>query len=59
MSAHPGRIVAEKRITKRRPRTMEEIRSDPGMNALFVEMWNHLQREVTRSRGIKESESID
>ncbi|MBE3555028.1 MAG: ABC transporter ATP-binding protein [Thermicanus sp.] len=59
MSAHPGRIVAEKRITKRRPRTMEEIRSDPGMNALFVKMWNHLQREVTRSRGIKESESMD
>ncbi|REK60586.1 MULTISPECIES: ABC transporter ATP-binding protein [Cohnella] len=50
MSAHPGRIVAEKRIDLPRPRSVEQIRSDPGMAQLFVEIWNHLQREVQGAR---------
>lgn len=51
MSAHPGRIVTEKRVNRERPRSIAQIRSDPGMASLFIEMWEHLQKEVTRSRG--------
>lgn len=50
MSAQPGRIVKEIHIQSPRPRTMEQIRSDPEMAAHFVSVWNHLQNEVQQSR---------
>lgn len=50
MSAQPGRIVKEKRIELPRPRNMEQVRADPVMAEQFVEVWNHLQEEVQRSR---------
>ncbi len=50
LSAHPGRIAGEKRVDLPRPRTMEQIRSHPQTSETFVEIWNHLQREVQGSR---------
>lgn len=50
LSAHPGRIAAEKRVELPRPRSMETIRSDAGAAGLFLDIWNHLQHEVQRSR---------
>ncbi len=50
MSSHPGRIVDNKRIDLPRPRSIEDIRSNPKMADMFVEVWNHLQQEVQRSR---------
>jgi NitT/TauT family transport system ATP-binding protein len=50
LSAHPGRIAAEKKVTAARPRTMEQIRSDPQTAKMFVEIWHHLQQEVQGTR---------
>ncbi len=50
MSAHPGKIVEVRNVDLPRPRTMEQIRSNPEMAHLFVEIWNHLQQEVQGSR---------
>ncbi|MEK3936214.1 ABC transporter ATP-binding protein [Sporosarcina sp. FSL W7-1349] len=50
MSSQPGRIVEEIRIDMPRPRTMEDIRKDPIMASRFVDIWQHLQDEVQRSR---------
>lgn len=49
-TAHPGRIVEEKRIDMPRPRSMEQIRSDAKMAQMFVDIWVHLQNEVQGSR---------
>lgn len=49
-SAHPGTIVGDKRVDLPRPRTTERLRSDRKMTDMFVEIWNHLQNEVQRSR---------
>ncbi|MGP4060706.1 ABC transporter ATP-binding protein [Halobacillus litoralis] len=50
MSSQPGKIIDEKRINLPRPRNMEQVRADPVMAEQFVEIWNHLQDEVQRSR---------
>lgn len=50
MSAQPGRIAFEKEIDLPRPRTMEQIRSNSEMTETFVEVWQHLQTEVQKSR---------
>ncbi|RDY72746.1 ABC transporter ATP-binding protein [Halobacillus trueperi] len=50
MSSQPGTIIDEKRIDLPRPRNMEQVRADPLMAEHFVEIWNHLQDEVQRSR---------
>jgi NitT/TauT family transport system ATP-binding protein len=50
LSAHPGRVSRALRVELPRPRSMEQIRSDPATAAMFVEIWNHLQSEVQGSR---------
>ncbi|MFS0576889.1 ABC transporter ATP-binding protein [Sporosarcina sp. 179-K 3D1 HS] len=50
MSSQPGRIVEEIKIDLPRPRKMEDIRKDPVMAGRFVDIWQHLQDEVQRSR---------
>lgn len=50
MSAQPGRIIRQKNITMPRPRNMKDIRRDEEMVQTFTDIWNHLQREVERSR---------
>jgi len=46
LSAHPGRVAGERRIDLSRPRSVERVRSDVRSAELFVDVWNHLQREV-------------
>ncbi|MFC5650968.1 ABC transporter ATP-binding protein [Paenibacillus solisilvae] len=50
LSAQPGKIAGEMRVGLPRPRSMEQIRSDPQMAEMFVQIWNHLQSEVQGSR---------
>jgi NitT/TauT family transport system ATP-binding protein len=50
MSSQPGRITKEKQVELPRPRNMEQIRSHPRMAEEFVDIWQHLQNEVQRSR---------
>lgn len=50
MGAQPGRIIDEIVIDKPRPRKIEEIRKDPEMAAKFIEIWQHLQEEVQKTR---------
>ena len=50
MSAQPGTIIDEKHIDLPRPRSMEQIRSNPRIANLFVDIWSHLQHEVQASR---------
>lgn len=50
MSSQPGRIIREITVDMPRPRKMEDIREDPEMAGRFVEIWQHLQEEVQRSR---------
>lgn len=50
MSAQPGKIVVDKTIDLPRPRRVEQIRSDPVVAQQYVEIWQHLQTEVQRSR---------
>lgn len=50
MGAQPGKIIEEIIIDKPRPRKMEDIRKDPEMAAKFIEIWQHLQEEVLKSR---------
>lgn len=52
MSSQPGTILAENIINIGRPRTMEDIRSNPDMAKKFVDIWNHLQTEVQGSRKV-------
>ena len=46
LSAHPGKIASEMRVGLPTPRSMEQIRSNPQMAEMFVQIWNHLQSEV-------------
>ncbi len=50
MSSQPGRIIEEIIVDMPRPRKMEDIREDPIMAARFIDIWQHLQEEVQRSR---------
>ncbi len=50
MSAQPGQIVVDKKIDMPRPRHVEQIRSDRDVAKQFVDIWQHLQTEVQRSR---------
>ena len=50
MSSQPGRIIREIEVEMPRPRKMEDIRENPEMAGQFVEIWQHLQEEVQRSR---------
>ncbi|MEK5040212.1 ABC transporter ATP-binding protein [Sporosarcina sp. FSL K6-3457] len=50
MSSQPGRIIREIKVDMPRPRKMEDIRANPVMAEQFVEIWQHLQEEVQRSR---------
>ncbi|MCG7334819.1 ABC transporter ATP-binding protein [Sporosarcina sp. ACRSM] len=50
MSSQPGKIVREITIDLPRPRKMEDIRENPVMAGKFIEIWQHLQEEVQRSR---------
>lgn len=50
MSAQPGRIIQEVKIDRPRPRKIEEIRKDPELAGQFVDIWQHLQKEVQKSR---------
>ncbi len=50
MSSQPGEIIKEIIIDMPRPRKMEDIRENPVMAALFIDIWQHLQEEVQRSR---------
>lgn len=50
MSSQPGKIVREITIDLPRPRKMEDIRENPEMAGKFIEIWQHLQDEVQRSR---------
>jgi NitT/TauT family transport system ATP-binding protein len=50
MSAQPGHIVQEKKIDLPRPRKMEDVRASEEMAKEFVEIWQHLQKEVQSSR---------
>lgn len=53
MSSQPGRIAKEKSIEVPRPRSMEQIRSNPQMADHFVDIYQHLQNEVQQSRQTK------
>lgn len=50
MGTQPGSIIDEIRIDKPRPRKIEDIRKDPVLAELFIEIWHHLQDEVQKSR---------
>lgn len=50
MSAHPGEIVNEIKVPIPRPRTMEQVRANADMAEQFIAIWNHLQKEVQKSR---------
>ncbi|RJS59052.1 ABC transporter ATP-binding protein [Bacillus sp. PK3_68] len=50
MSAQPGKIVRDIHIDLPRPRTMEQVRADPGAAAYFMDIRKHLQDEVQASR---------
>lgn len=50
MSSQPGKIIEEIEVKMKRPRKMEDIRENPLMAKRFVEIWQHLQEEVQKSR---------
>nr|WP_253278875.1 ABC transporter ATP-binding protein [Psychrobacillus sp. FJAT-21963] len=50
MSAHPGEIINEIKVPVPRPRTMEQVRANAEMAEQFINIWNHLQQEVQKSR---------
>ncbi|WP_174612947.1 ABC transporter ATP-binding protein [Virgibacillus ihumii] len=54
MSAQPGQIVREKQIDLPRPRKIEDVRSNPDTAEQFIDIWQHLQREVQHDRKLKE-----
>ncbi|GAA0614836.1 ABC transporter ATP-binding protein [Virgibacillus siamensis] len=54
MSAQPGQIVREKKIDLPRPRKIEDVRSNPDTAEQFIDIWQHLQREVQHDRKLKE-----
>lgn len=56
MSAQPGQIVTEKKIDLPRPRKIEDVRSNPEIAEQFVDIWQHLQREVQHDRKSNEQE---
>lgn len=50
MSSQPGTIVKDIRIPMPRPRTIEDVRSNDEMTQIFIDIWEHLQREVKQNR---------
>lgn len=50
MSSQPGTIVKEISIPMPRPRTIEDVRSNDEMTQIFIDIWEHLQREVKQNR---------
>jgi len=46
MSARPGRIIADERVTLPRPRDAVTLRSDPAYGALFGAVWGLLRDQV-------------
>ena len=50
MSSQPGTIVKDIKIPMPRPRTIEDVRSNEGMTQIFIDIWEHLQREVKQNR---------
>lgn len=50
MSSQPGTIVKDITIPMSRPRTIEDVRSNKEMTEIFIEIWDHLQREVKEKR---------
>ncbi|UOQ48420.1 ABC transporter ATP-binding protein [Gracilibacillus caseinilyticus] len=50
MSAQPGRIIQDIHIDTKRPRSIEQVRSDSTMTQTFLDVWEHLQSEVKKAR---------
>jgi NitT/TauT family transport system ATP-binding protein len=46
MSARPGRVLADERVTLARPREALHLRSDPHYGELFGKVWGLLRQEV-------------
>lgn len=50
MSSQPGTIVKDIPISLPRPRTIEDVRSSKELTQIFIDVWDHLQREVKENR---------
>ncbi|MFC4401857.1 ABC transporter ATP-binding protein [Gracilibacillus xinjiangensis] len=50
MSAQPGQIVKDIKLNIPRPRSIEQVRSVSEITEIFLEIWEHLQREVKQTR---------
>jgi NitT/TauT family transport system ATP-binding protein len=48
MSARPGTLKADIRVPFARPRTVEQVRSNPEFNRLFLEIWELLRDDARR-----------
>ncbi|HET7627471.1 MAG TPA: ABC transporter ATP-binding protein [Bacillales bacterium] len=53
MSAQPGTIVSETKVALGRPRSIEQVRENADVTRQFVEIWDHLQKEVQGSRNTR------
>jgi NitT/TauT family transport system ATP-binding protein len=53
MSARPGTIKADMRVPFARPRTVEQVRSDPDFNRLFLEIWDLLRDDARVAAGAR------
>lgn len=51
MSARPGTLKADIRVPFVRPRTVEQVRSDPDFNRLFLEIWGLLRDDARVAAG--------
>ncbi len=50
MTAHPGRLKAEVRVTLPRPRDVRRLRGDPAFAAMVGGIWEQLWDEVVRAQ---------
>ncbi|ENH97877.1 sulfonate/nitrate/taurine ABC transporter ATP-binding protein [Gracilibacillus halophilus YIM-C55.5] len=50
MSAQPGKIIEDLPIQMQRPRSIEQVRASEDMTNTFLNIWEHLHREVKHAR---------
>lgn len=53
MSARPGTLKADIQVPFARPRTVEQVRSDPDFNRLFLEIWGLLRDDARVAAGAR------
>ena len=49
MSARPGRIIADVKISLKRPRSVKALQTDAAFHEIYSHVWSELERGIAAS----------